>query len=59
MGRCAGIPYHAESIPARNHAMKVCAAVVRFPWTVVAIAAKTSEHSSAASAVMKDQASEY
>lgn len=58
VGRYVGIPYHVESIPARNHAMRACAALVRSPWTVVAIVAKTSEQSSAASVVMKNQVSE-
>lgn len=54
VGRYVGIPYHAESIPARNHAMRVCAALVRSPWTAVATVVKKSKSSSAASAVMKD-----
>ncbi|KAL9076783.1 MAG: hypothetical protein Q9161_000768 [Pseudevernia consocians] len=54
VGRYVGIPYHAESIPARNYAMRVCAALVKFPWTAVATVVKTSKSSSAASAVMKD-----
>lgn len=59
VGKSAGIPYHAESILARNHAMRVCAALVRSPWTADAIVAKTSEQLSAVSAVMKDQVSAH
>ncbi len=54
VGRYVGTPCHAESIPARNRAMRVCAALVRPPWTAVATVVKTSEQSSAASAVMRD-----
>lgn len=59
VGRYVGIPYRAESMPARNHAMRGCAAHVRSPWTAVAIVVRTSEQSSAASAVVKDQVNEH
>ena len=42
---------------ARNHAMRVCAALVRFLWTAVATAVKISEKLPAVSAVLKDQVS--
>lgn len=59
MGRYVGILCHAESIPAKNHAMKVFAVPARCPWTAVAIVVKKSGQLSAANAVMRDQVSEH
>ena len=58
-GHYVRISYHAVSILARNHAMKVCVALVRLLWIAVVIVVGTSELLSVASAVMKDQASEW
>ena len=59
MGRYVGISYHVVSIHAGNHVMRVCAALVRFLWTAVAIVVRTSERLSVANAVMKEKVSEY
>ena len=41
--RYAGISCHAVSIPAKNHVMRVCAALARSLWTAAATAVRTSE----------------
>ena len=58
VGRYVGISYRAVSIPAKNHVMRVCAALVRSLWTVAATVVRICEPSSVASAMTKDQVSE-